>query len=234
MDPKPEVPMVGCPLSVPEKEGGAWSRSFRSILAWVGIWGLMEGGRWIVQAADSSRTSGGLGSGGIAGLLVALGTGWIGALILSQKRQIKALGLQLRELDGRQNRSAEGVSRHLERMEAEWVRLHARDEAMAEPLLNFTGARVESNALHIAFENVGATVMELSVVCETPGCFAEVQPRVALRTGDSGRLVVVHPGGTPEADPTVLLSYVTRLGVKKTKQYAVPTEGGGLVEVAPG
>lgn len=233
MDPKPEVSLVDCPLSVPRKAGGTGMLYFCSILGWGGIWGLLEGGQWMFQEADSSKSLGWGQSGGVAGLFVALGLGWLGALILSQQRQLKALHRQLRELDDRQNQYAKGVSRHLERMEAEWGRLHAREEAMAEPLLNFTGARVESNALHIRFENVGATVMELSVVSETPGCFAEVQPRVALRTGDPGRLVVVHPGGQPEADPTVRLSYVTRLGVRKTKQYTVPTDGAGLVEVVP-
>jgi hypothetical protein len=231
MDPKPEVSVVDAPLSAPLKKEASWIPFFFSLLGCVAVWGVLAGARWAFLETDVSRGAVSTQEGWLAGLLVALGTGWIGALIRAQKRELSVLNRQLEEMNRRLNQQGEGVLFHLQRMEAEWGRLEAREEATAEPLLNFTGARVDPNALHITFENVGATVMELSVVCETPGFFAEVQPRLALRTGDSGRLVVVRSGEPPEADPTVRISYVTRLGARKTKQYAVPSDGSGWVAV---
>lgn len=231
MDPKPDVSLLDCPLLVPLKKEATWISYFSSILVCTTVWGVLEGARWAFLGTDMSRGAVWTQGGWLAGLLVALGTGWIGALIRAQKRELRVMQCQLEEMNRRLNQQGEGVLFHLQRMEAEWGRLEAREEATAEPLLNFTGARVDPNALHITFENVGATVMELSVLCETPGFFAEVQPRLALRTGDSGRLVVVRSGEPPEADPTVRISYVTRLGARKTKQYAVPSDGSGLIAV---
>jgi hypothetical protein len=231
MDPKPDVSLVDCPLSEPLKNEASWVPYFFCFLGCAAVWGVLEGARWAFAGTDVPRGTVGTQGGWLAGLLVALGTGWIGALLRTQKREIRVLQHQLQEVDRRLSQQGEGVLLHLQRMEAEWGRLRAREEIMAEPLLNFTGARVDPNALHITFENVGATVMELSVLCETQGFFAEVQPRLALRTGDSGRLVLARSGEAPEVDPTVRISYVTRLGARKTKQYAVPSDGSGLIAV---
>ena len=225
------------PTQLPIKSGAVAPITVGILLGTLVLWGALASALlWFAgKQANLESALSGLVNVLLASNALFSGVAFAGGVwgLIYLKRQFVIQQNAIERLQIEQSQQTALVTEQLSRMEAVWSRHRAEDDAMAEPQLNSKGGDTGENIKRVEFENAGATVMELSIQCETPGFFAELQPRLVLRSSDCGHVNIVGCNGKTDADVALTISYVTHLGKRSSKRFVVPAGNHALVE-SPG